>query len=124
MHGACRFHLLKPEYIHHRIKELQRSFRLRVLMCHVDIDDVIEPLQQITRAALLNDVTLICGWSYEVSVSAVIFPIKEWFLASRPFTCNSGSQVIPDILKGKITIAQLYKVSEGNVKLCSIHALR
>lgn len=61
-----RFHLLKPDYIHHRIKELQRSFRLRVLMCHVDIDDVIEPLQQITRAALLNDVTLICGWSHEV----------------------------------------------------------
>lgn len=63
---VCRFHLLKPEYIHHRIKELQRSFRLRLLMCYVDIDDVIEPLQQITRAALLNDVTLICGWSPEV----------------------------------------------------------
>ena len=66
MPACCRFHLLKPEYIHHRIKELQRSFRLRVLMCHVDVDDVIEPLQQITRAALLNDVTLICGWSPEV----------------------------------------------------------
>ena len=69
---ACRFHLLKPEYIHHRIKELQRSFRLRVLMCHVDIDDVIEPLQQIIRAALLNEVTLICGWSYEVWVLAML----------------------------------------------------
>lgn len=63
---VCRFHLLKPDYIHHRIKELQRSFRLRVLMCYVDIDDVIEPLQQITRAAILNGVTLICGWSSEV----------------------------------------------------------
>lgn len=65
--SSCRrFHLLKPEYIHHRIKELQRSFRLRILMCHVDVDDVVEPLQQITRTALLNDVTLICGWSPEV----------------------------------------------------------
>jgi len=62
---SMRYHLLKPEYIHHRIKELQRSFRLRVLLCHVDIDDVVEPLQQITRAALLNDVTLICSWSPE-----------------------------------------------------------
>ena len=66
--SAHRFHLLKPEYIHGRIKELQRSFRLRVLMCYVDIDDVVEPLQQITRAAILNGVTLICGWSPEVEL--------------------------------------------------------
>lgn len=42
-----RFHLLKPEYIHHRIKQLQRSFRLRVILCHVDVDDVVECLAQV-----------------------------------------------------------------------------
>jgi hypothetical protein len=61
-----RYHLLKPEYIHGRIKELQRSFRLRLLLCHVDVDDVVEPLSQVIRAALLNEVTLICAWSPEV----------------------------------------------------------
>jgi len=77
----CRYHLLKPEYIHHRIKELQRSFRLRVLLCHVDIDDVVEPLQQITRAALLNDVTLICSWSPEVDHSPPPPPAHPHLLA-------------------------------------------
>ncbi|KAL0022461.1 hypothetical protein WJX79_003813 [Trebouxia sp. C0005] len=60
---SLRFHLLKPEYVHHRIKELQRSFRLRLLICHIDVEDVVEPLAQVIKAALLNEVTLICGWS-------------------------------------------------------------
>lgn len=58
-----RYHLLKPEYIHFRIRELQRSFTLRVLLCHVDVDDVVEPLQQVTRAAIANQLTLVCAWS-------------------------------------------------------------
>ena len=43
----CRFHLLKPEYVHHRIKQLQRIYRLRIILCHVDVDDVVEPLSQV-----------------------------------------------------------------------------
>ncbi len=65
-----RFHLLKPEYVHHRIKELQRSFRLRLLICHIDVEDVVEPLAQVIKAALLNEITLICGWSPEVWVQS------------------------------------------------------
>ena len=72
----CRFHLLKPEYVHHRIKELQRSFRLRLLVCHIDVEDVVESLGQVIKAALLNDVTLICGWSPEVlAVCARQYPV-------------------------------------------------
>lgn len=66
-----RFHLLKPEYVHHRIKELQRSFRLRLLICHIDVEDVVEPLAQVIKAALLNEVTFICGWSPEVRVESM-----------------------------------------------------
>ncbi|EFN59249.1 hypothetical protein CHLNCDRAFT_19196 [Chlorella variabilis] len=60
---SLRFHLLKPEYIYHRIKELQRSYRLSIIMCHVDTEDAVEPLAQVTRAAIGNDCTLVCGWS-------------------------------------------------------------
>lgn len=45
---------------------MQRAFRTRVLLCHVDVDDVVEPLAQVTKAALLNECTLICAWSPEV----------------------------------------------------------
>lgn len=42
-----RYHLLKPDYIHTRIRELQRSFRLRLVLCHVDAEDAVEPLAQV-----------------------------------------------------------------------------
>ncbi|KAK9798154.1 hypothetical protein WJX73_000300 [Symbiochloris irregularis] len=61
---SLRYHLLKPDYIHFRMRELQRSFTLRVLLCHVDVDDVVEPLQQVTRAAIANQITLVCAWSH------------------------------------------------------------
>lgn len=66
LHAPCRFHLLKPEYIHGRIRELQRAYALRVLLCYVDIDDVVLPLGQIIKTALLNHMTLVCAWSPQV----------------------------------------------------------
>lgn len=62
---SLRFHLLKPEYVHHRIKQLQRGYRLRIILCNVDIEDVVEALSQVTRAAVLNDCTLICAFSVQ-----------------------------------------------------------
>ena len=62
-----RFHLLKPEYIHGRIRELQRAYTLRLLLCFVDIEDVVLPLGQIIKAALLNHMTLVCAWSPQVT---------------------------------------------------------
>ena len=70
---VCRFHLLKPEYIHGRVKELQKAFRSRILLCHVDVEDVVGPLAQVTRIAILNDVTLICAWSPQVPASLLLF---------------------------------------------------
>eukprot|EP01018_Ginkgo_biloba_P032655 Gb_16136 [translate_table: standard] len=62
---SLRYHLLHPDYIYYRIRELQKSFKLRVVLCHVDVEDVIKPLHEVTRTALLHDCTLLCGWSVE-----------------------------------------------------------
>lgn len=62
---SLRYHLLHPDYLYHRIRELQKSFKLRVVLCHVDVEDVIKPLLEVTRTALLHDCTLLCGWSLE-----------------------------------------------------------
>lgn len=60
---SLRFHLLRPDYIHGRIKSLQRAFRLRVILCHIDTEDAVEPLAQVTRAAIGNECTLLCAFS-------------------------------------------------------------
>ncbi|KAL6581149.1 hypothetical protein OROMI_007072 [Orobanche minor] len=53
------------DYLYFRIRELQKNFKLRVVLCHVDVEDVVKPLLEVTKTALLHDCTLLCGWSLE-----------------------------------------------------------
>ncbi|CAN6581991.1 unnamed protein product [Malus baccata var. baccata] len=62
---SLRYHLLHPDYLYFRIRELQKNFKLRVVLCHVDVEDVIKPLLEVTKTALLHECTLLCGWSLE-----------------------------------------------------------
>ncbi|PIN04327.1 Structure-specific endonuclease ERCC1-XPF, ERCC1 component [Handroanthus impetiginosus] len=62
---SLRYHLLHPDYLYFRIRELQKNFKLRVVLCHVDVEDVVKPLLEITKTALLHDCTLLCAWSLE-----------------------------------------------------------
>ncbi|CAA2984419.1 DNA excision repair ERCC-1 [Olea europaea subsp. europaea] len=62
---SLRYHLLHPDYLYFRIRELQKNFKLRVVLCHIDVEDVVKPLLEVTKTALLHDCTLLCGWSLE-----------------------------------------------------------
>ncbi len=67
--SGCRYHRLHPEYIVSRMKEILRSFRLRVVLCHVDVEDPKEPLGQVNKLAALNGFTLLCGFSQKVRLA-------------------------------------------------------
>ncbi|XP_021817469.1 DNA excision repair protein ERCC-1 isoform X2 [Prunus avium] len=62
---SLRYHLLHPDYLYYRIRELQKNFKLRVVLCHIDVEDVVKPLLEVTKTALLHECTLLCGWSLE-----------------------------------------------------------
>lgn len=62
---SLRYHLLHPDYIYFRIRELLKSFRLRIVLCYVDVEDVVKPLHEVTKTALLHDCSLLCAWSLE-----------------------------------------------------------
>ncbi|XP_024039579.1 DNA excision repair protein ERCC-1 [Citrus clementina] len=62
---SLRYHLLHPDYLYYRIRELQKNFKLRIVLCHVDVEDVVKPLLEVTKTALLHDCTLLCAWSLE-----------------------------------------------------------
>lgn len=62
---SLRYHLLHPDYLYFRIRELQKGFRLRVVLCHVDLEDVIKPLHEVIKTSLLHDCSLLCAWSLE-----------------------------------------------------------
>ncbi|KAH6802936.1 nucleotide repair protein [Perilla frutescens var. frutescens] len=62
---SLRYHLLHSDYLYFRIRELQKNFKLRVVLCHVDVEDVVKPLLEVTKTALLHDCTLLCALSLE-----------------------------------------------------------
>ena len=52
-------------YLYSRLRELQRSFRLRIVLVHVDIKDPVAPLEEISKLTVFNEATLVCGFSPE-----------------------------------------------------------
>lgn len=34
---SLRYHLLHPDYLYYRIRELQKNFKVRVVLCHIDV---------------------------------------------------------------------------------------
>lgn len=62
---SIKYHNLKPEYIHERLKQLGKTYELRVLLVHVDIKESHNALKHLTRICLLADLTLMLAWSYE-----------------------------------------------------------
>ena len=59
---SLKFHRLQPTYVHSRIKALQRAFRT-FLLCHCDVEDPVNPLAQVSKAAIDHNCTLIVAFS-------------------------------------------------------------
>ncbi|CAN9497850.1 unnamed protein product [Ophioblennius macclurei] len=62
---SLRYHNLNPNYIHDRLKQLGRTFTLRVLLVQVDVKDPHHALKDLARICILADCTLILAWSPE-----------------------------------------------------------
>lgn len=60
---SLKYHRLHPEYIYNRIRQLQGKYNLRILLCMVDIENHEEPLKELSKTSLINNVTLILTWS-------------------------------------------------------------
>ena len=60
---SLRYHLLHPEYLLRRLKELSPHFALRLVLLLVDSEDAERTVLEVTRTTALHDVTLILAWS-------------------------------------------------------------
>ena len=60
---SIKYHKLYPRYIHRRIAELRKDFKLRVLMVMVDVDDNANTLLQLNTIGVTNQLTVILCWS-------------------------------------------------------------
>lgn len=60
---SLKYHRLHPEYIYSRIRALAGKYRLRVLLTMVDIDNHEDPLKELSKTSLINNLTLVLCWS-------------------------------------------------------------
>lgn len=60
-----KYHRLHPEYIYTRIKLLggNSTFSLRVVLVQVDTDQHAEPIKELTKTSIINNLTVILCWS-------------------------------------------------------------
>jgi DNA excision repair protein ERCC-1 len=42
-----------------------RSFRLRLVLCHVDVEDMVKALGEVNKTCVQHACTLVCAWSPE-----------------------------------------------------------
>nr|CCA28137.1 DNA excision repair protein ERCC1 putative [Albugo laibachii Nc14] len=66
---SIRFHLLHGSYLEERIGKIQRddvtSYRNKIVICYVDIEDYVVALLEINRVTLLSQFTLVLSWSWQ-----------------------------------------------------------
>ncbi|KAL1873109.1 hypothetical protein VTK73DRAFT_1114 [Phialemonium thermophilum] len=60
---SLKYHRLHPEYIYTRIRNLQGKYNLRILLTLVDIPNHEDSLRELSKASLVNNVTIILCWS-------------------------------------------------------------
>jgi DNA excision repair protein ERCC-1 len=61
---SLRYHLLHPDYLTRRLRELgYAAYPLRLVLLLVDSDDAERPVLDVTKTSLLHDCSTICAWS-------------------------------------------------------------
>ena len=60
---SLKYHRLHPEYIYSRIRALAGKYNLRIVLTMVDIQNHEDPLKELSKTSLINNVTIILCWS-------------------------------------------------------------
>jgi len=86
---SIKYHRLHPLYIKNRVSTLEKNYRLRVLLCYVDVPDCESPLLDMIRTAFCSDLTLVLCWTLE-EAGRLIETFKAY--ENKP----------PDAIRGKL----------------------
>ena len=62
---SIKYHVLYPMYIIGRIKELNNSYKLKILLVLVDIEDNTKQLSDLNKISFSYGLTLVLSWSKE-----------------------------------------------------------
>ena len=97
---SIRYHLLKPNYIDLRLRELGQTFRVRVLLVHIDDDNNLKALHEINKICFIREMTMIVCWSNQEGAR---------YLETLKLYENKGSTSIQEKVETEV-VPQLNKV--------------
>lgn len=60
---SLKYHRLHPEYIYSRIRALAGKYNLRIVLTMVDIENHEDPIKELSKTSIINNVTVILTWS-------------------------------------------------------------
>ncbi|ORZ10355.1 restriction endonuclease type II-like protein [Lobosporangium transversale] len=105
---SIRYHRLHPEYIYNRISTLGKTFVLRVLLVLVDVEMHQQAIRELTRVAMLNNLTLVCAWSNEEAARYIE-------------TYKAYENKAPDAIKERISNDYISKLTDCLTQIQSIN---
>ncbi|KAJ6499980.1 restriction endonuclease type II-like protein [Mycena vitilis] len=62
---SLKYHRLHPEYIHARVEKLGHSYSLRILLVMSDVTEHRDPIRELTKMCLINNITVLVAFSTE-----------------------------------------------------------
>ncbi|KAI5889429.1 DNA repair protein rad10 [Schizophyllum commune H4-8] len=62
---SLKYHRLHPEYVHSRIEKLGHSYTLRILLILCDVSEHRDPIRELTKTCLINNITVIVAFSVD-----------------------------------------------------------
>lgn len=62
---SLKYHVLKPQYLEMRMREMGDGYKVRILLCRCDMDECTDTLLALNKLAFTRNFTLILAWSNE-----------------------------------------------------------
>lgn len=64
----CSYHKLHPEYVHTRLRDIGRGYKVRVLLVLIDMRDCDDALRELSRVAIAKGLSLLIASSEKEGV--------------------------------------------------------
>lgn len=105
---SLKYHRLHPDYLLPRIHSLKKHYKVRLLLCVVDLTDYDVPLENVTHLAFQGSMSLFLAWSL-AEAGRIIEILKQW--GDKP----------PDVIQGRLDLNMKDRCSEVLTTIPSIN---
>ncbi|BEJ15144.1 hypothetical protein CspHIS471_0409110 [Cutaneotrichosporon sp. HIS471] len=110
---SLKYHRLHPEYIHSRIEKMRHAYNLRILLILCDINEHQQPLRELSKVAVINEMTILVAFSNE-EAAQYLTTLKAYEHKSADTLKEKVHQTYPSQLQHVLTSGR--KINKSNAE--------